>query len=185
MPDDLRTLPDQSTHIRRATPADDPAIGDILVDGYLTAYARKLPQVVVDEPRKRTLRDVASKRQVAVVLVAEQGGRVVGTVALWPPGAPGSEAWLPGFADLRHLATAPDVHGRGLSKPLLDEAERIARDELGAPGVCLHVRRGNEGVRRLYEARGYLRDPGGDLELPTVSLAAFVLRFGAVASHCT
>ena len=173
-------MTDQSPiHIRRAIPADDAAIGEILVDGYVTAYAKKMPQVVVDEQRKRDLRQVAAKRQVACVLVAELEGRVVGTVALWPPGAPGSEAWLPGFADLRHLATDPRLQGHGLSRPLLDEAERIAREELRAPGVCLHVRRGNQGVRRLYEARGYLRDPSGDLELPTVSLLAFAKRFAS------
>jgi ribosomal protein S18 acetylase RimI-like enzyme len=163
--------------IRAARPEDDEAIGTLLVEGYLSAYARKMPEVVVDEQRKRDLRDVASKRAVARVLVVEERGRVVGTVALWPAGAPGSEAWLPGFCDLRHLATSPDVQGRGLSKPLLDEAERLAREELAAPGICLHVRRGNEGVRRLYEQRGYQRDPAGDLELPTVSLLAFAKRF--------
>ena len=163
--------------IRAARPEDDAAVGALLVDAYLTAYARKMPEVVVDEQRKRDLRDVAAKRALARVLVAEEQGRVVGTVALWPAGAPGSEAWLPGFCDLRHLATAPEVQGRGFSKPLLDEAERLARDVLRAPGVCLHVRRGNEGVRRLYEQRGYVRDPGGDLDLPTVSLLAFAKRF--------
>ena len=163
--------------VRAARPEDDAAVGDLLVEGYLTAYARKMPHVVVDEQRKRDLRDVASKRATARVLVALDGnGRVVGTVALWPQGADGSEAWLPGFADLRHLATAPDLQGRGLSGPLLDEAERIAREELGAKGICLHVRRGNEGVRRLYERRGFLRDESGDLELPTVSLLAFAKR---------
>jgi GNAT superfamily N-acetyltransferase len=169
--------PSATPLIRAARPADDAALGQLLVDGYVTAYARKMPEVVVDEQRKRDLRDVATKRLLAHVLVAEHEGRVVGTVALWPPGAPGSEAWLQGFCDLRHLATAPDVQGRGFSAPLLDEAERLARDELRAPGVCLHVRRGNEGVRRLYERRGYLRDPSGDLELPTVSLLAFAKRF--------
>ena len=163
--------------VRRAGPADDAVIGDLLVDGYVNAYARKMPEVVVDEQRKRDLRDVAAKRKVACVLVVLLEGRIAGTVALWPPGAPGSEAWLPGFADLRHLATDPRLQGRGLSRPLLDEAERIARDELRATGICLHVRRGNHGVQRLYEGRGYQRDPAGDLEFPTVSLAAFALRF--------
>ena len=171
------TLQPPAPLIRAARPADDDAVGELLVQGYLTAYARKMPEVVVDEQRKRDLRDVAAKRALARVLVAEQEGRVVGTVALWPAGAPGSEAWLAGFCDLRHLATAPEVQGRGYSRPLLDEAERIARDELHAPGVCLHVRRGNEGVRRLYQRRGYQREPEGDLELPSVSLLAFAKRF--------
>jgi ribosomal protein S18 acetylase RimI-like enzyme len=163
--------------IRRARPEDDEVIGEILVTGYLAAYAKKMPEVRYDDQRKRDLRDVAGKRKLGCVLVAEAAGRVVGTVTLFPPGAPGSEAWLEGFADLRHLATDPALHGRGLSRPLLDEAERIAREELKLPGVCLHVRRGNEGVARLYQSRGYLRDPSGDLELPTVSLVAFAKQF--------
>jgi len=162
--------------IRDARPDDDHAVGELLVAAYLAGYARKMPEVVIDEQRKRDLRAVAAKRAIARVLVVELAGEVVGTVAVWPPGAPGSEAWLPGFADLRHLATSPAVHGRGLSAPLLDAAERLARDELGAPGICLHVRRGNVGVAALYERRGYVADPAGDLELPTVSLRALAKR---------
>ncbi len=162
--------------IREARPEDDAAIGELLVEAYLTQYAKKLPEVVYTEERKRSLRDTASKREVAKVLVAELEGRVVGSVAVWPPGAPGTEAWLPNAADLRHLATAVEFQGKGLSKPLLDEAERMAR-AWGVSAVCLHVRRGAEGVMRMYQRRGYVREPAGDLELPSVSLVAFVLRF--------
>ncbi|HEX8436882.1 GNAT family N-acetyltransferase [Archangium sp.] len=162
--------------IREARPEDDAAIGELLVEAFITQYAKKLPEVVYTEERKRSLRDTATKREVATVLVAELEGRVVGTVALWPPGAPGSEAWLPDAADLRHLATAVDLHGQGLSKPLLDEAERMAR-AWGVSAICLHVRRGAEGVLRMYQRRGYVREPAGDLELPTVFLVALVLRF--------
>ncbi|WP_309892139.1 GNAT family N-acetyltransferase [Archangium sp.] len=163
--------------IREARPEDDAAVGELLVEAFITQYAKKLPEVVYTEERKQALRDVASKRAVAKVWVAELDGRVVGTVALWPPGAPGSEAWLPGAADLRHLATAVEVHGQGLSVPLLEEAERVAREEWRVPAICLHVRRGAEGVGRMYMRRGYVREPAGDLELPTVSLVAYVRRF--------
>ncbi len=162
--------------LRRARAEDDAALGELLVNAYVSAYAVKMPQVVVTEERKRDLRAVAEKRALAIVLVAEEGGRVVGTVALWPPGAKGSEAWVEGACDLRHLATDPATHGRGLSRLLLDEAERLAFEELAAPAICLHVRRGNEGVRRLYESRGYVRDEPGDLDYPSVSLMAFVKR---------
>lgn len=161
--------------VREARPEDDAAVGELLVDGYVAAYARKMPQVVVTDERKRDLRAVAEKRAAATVLVAEREGRVVGTVALFRPGAKGSEAWLPNAADLRHLAVEPAQQGRGYSKALLDEAERIARS-WGASAICLHVRRGNEGVARLYRARGYAPDPSGDLEYPSVSLAAYALR---------
>ena len=163
--------------VREAGPEDDVAVGEILVDGYVTAYARKMPQVVVGEERRRTLRDVAGKRKIATVLVVEVDGRVAGTVAIFKPGAETSEAWVPGAADLRHLAVAPSMQGKGLATPLLDEAERIVREVWKAPAICLHVRRGNAGVARLYQARGYVRAPEGDLKYPEVELDAYVLDF--------
>jgi len=160
--------------VRDAQPDDDAAVGEILVAGYLTRYAQKMPEVVLTDRRKAELRDVATKRSEALVLVAEVDGNVVGTVAVWRPGAPGSEAWLPEACDLRHLAVHPTAQGRGLSKPLLDEAERRAR-QMGAKYLCLHVRRGNRGVAKLYMDRGYIRAPEGDLELPEVLLDAYYL----------
>ena len=160
--------------VREARPEDDAAVGEILVSGYLTRYAQKMPEVVLTDRRKTELRDVASKRKEALVLVAEVDGKVVGTVAVWAPKAKASEAWLPGACDLRHLAIAPSAQGKGLSKPLLDEAERRAR-QMGAKYICLHVRRGNKGVAALYMSRGYVRAPEGDLELPEVLLDAYVL----------
>src|ERR671938_477190 len=114
--------------VREARPADDTVVGEILVAGYLTRYAQKMPEVVLTERRKAELRDVATKRARALVLVAELEGKVVGTVALFRPGAPESEAWLPDAWDLRHLAVDPAIQGRGLSRPLLDRAEQIARE---------------------------------------------------------
>ena len=160
--------------VREARPEDDAVVGEILVCGYLTRYAQKMPEVVLSDRRKAELRDVASKRREALVLVAELDGRVVGTETVWRPGAPASEAWLPEACDLRHLAVGPAVQGRGLSRPLLDEAERRARG-MGAKYVCLHVRRGNKGVARLYMDRGYVRAPEGDLDLPEVLLDAYLL----------
>lgn len=164
--------------IRDARPEDDAAIGELLVEAYLTQYAKKLPEVVYTEERKRALRDVASKRAVASVLVAEVDGEVAGTVALFPPGAPDSEAWTPNTADLRHLATGVRYHGQGLSRPLLDAAEALAR-KWGVDAVALHVRKGVAGVARMYMQRGYVRAPEGDLVLPTVSLEAYLLRLVA------
>ena len=49
---------------------------------------------------------------------------------------------------------------------------------MGAKHVCLHVRRGNRGVARLYMDRGYVRAPEGDLDLPEVLLDAYYLVLG-------
>jgi GNAT superfamily N-acetyltransferase len=165
----------ERARIREARPEDDTAIGELLVDAYITQYAKKLPEVVYTDERKSSLRDVASKRAIASVLVAEVDGEVAGTVALFPPGAPGSEAWTPNTADLRHLATAVRYHGTGLARPLLEAAEAVAR-KWGVDAIALHVRRGAVGVARMYMGRGYVRTPKGDLDyLPSVFLEAYLL----------
>lgn len=170
-------LPDvrmENLIIREAGPPDDEAIGTLLIDAFLSAYARKLPEVVYGEARRAELRAVAEKRRRATVWVAELEGRVVGTVALFRPDAEGTEAWLPNAADLRHLATDPALHGRGLSQPLLDAAEQRA-SEWKVDAICLHVRKGASGVARMYERRGFRRAPEGDLKLPDVELAGYVM----------
>ena len=162
--------------LREAVAADDEAAGELLVEAFLSSYARKLPEVVVTDRRKAELRDVASKRAIAKVWVVEHEGVVVGTVAMWPPGSHRSEAWISNAADLRHLAVSGAHRGGAVSKLLLDAAEAWARSQRFA-GVCLHVRRGAHGVRALYEKRGYLRRPEGDLDLAEVFLEALFLSF--------
>lgn len=168
------TSADPQLLIRRAEASDDEPVGQLLIDAFLTAYARELPWVVYGEARRRELMDGAAKRAEGVVLVAEVGGVLAGTVLVYPPGAPSSEAWLEGAADLRQLAVAPAFFGKGLSGPLLDAAEAQAWG-MGAERVSLHVRRQATGVCRLYERRGYVRAPEGDLTLPEVELVGYVL----------
>lgn len=164
--------------IREARPEDDARIGEILVNAFVTAYAQKAPELDVPEWRRAELRDVASRRGPALILVGELGGEIMGTVALFRPGAPGSEAWLEGFADLRHLAVDPALHGKGMSGPLLDEAIRMAREDWKCKGVTIHIRRGASGLVGFYSERGFSRDPSGDLiRQQNVFLEAYTLRF--------
>ncbi len=167
--------------LREARAEDDAAVGALLVDAFVESYARKLPDVVVTEHRKAELRDVASKREVAKVWVALEGAELVGTIAVWPPGAHRSEAWLSGAADLRHLAVARAHRGGRVSRLLIDTAEAWAQRH-GCVAMSLHVRRGAVGVRALYEQRGYQRRPEGDLDQrPEVFLEAFVLPLSPAA----
>jgi predicted N-acetyltransferase YhbS len=162
--------------IREARVADDGPIGELLVQAFYEQYARKMPEVVMTDSRRVNLRDVAAKRAIARVWVAEDAGRIVGTIALWPPGAEGSEAWLPGAFDLRHLAIEQAHRGTGLAARLISATEVHAREARGS-AVCLHVRRGATGVAAVYTRLGYARAPEGDLDhLPEVFLEAFVKR---------
>src|SRR5262245_9051471 len=113
--------------IRDAVEADDTIVGELLVQAYLTQFAKKLPDVFYSAERMADLRNQFGRRACASVLVAEIDGRIVGTVTLYPAGASSSHAWIAGAADLRLLAIHPDFQGRGLSGKLLDAAEGLAR----------------------------------------------------------
>lgn len=161
-----------SITIREATPADDAAVGELLVASFLGQYERLGLDIVTSEERLADLRNQAEKRANATVLVAEEGAQVIGTVSLYRPGAPRSEAWRENAADLRLLGIDAGHQGRGLSALLMDAAEALAR-RWGVSAVCLHTRREATGVARLYERRGYLRDSAGDIDrLPYVFLEA-------------
>ena len=163
--------------IRLAAEADEGPVGDLLVDAFDTQHAARMPGVASTRERLADLRNQADKRRDWTVLVAEEHGATIGTVALTRPGAPRSEAWIEGAAGLRLLAVAPSHHGRGLSAALMDEAERIARG-WRVPALCLHTRRGAAGLHRLYGARGYLREPSADIDrLPVIFLDAYYLPF--------
>jgi predicted N-acetyltransferase YhbS len=161
--------------IRPALPSDDWAVGELLVEAFQWQYAKMMPSHTMSESRKSDLRNQSEKRANATVLVAELRDEIVGTVSLYPWNALRSEAWIEGAVDLRLLGVRSDYQGHGLSSRLLDEAEFIARS-WGASAICLHVRRYVEGVARLYQSRGYMRDQTGDLDrLPEVFLEAFCL----------
>ncbi len=160
--------------IRVARPEDDKVIGEILIHAYVTQYARKMPEVVVDDERKADLRNVAEKRRIGTVLAAEVDGKVVGTLTLLPSGSERCQAWQDRMADVRMLGIDLAYRGQGIADFLLDEAERIAFEDWKCTAVGLHVRRGAHGVAGLYMRRGYQRDPSGDIDrLPEIFLEAY------------
>lgn len=159
--------------MREATPEDDAAVGELLVDAFVSTYAQEMPEVVVSERRKTELRDVASRRKNGVVLVAEEKGEVVATVSLFKPGAKESEAWSADAACLRMMAIHPKHQGKGISAELVSACFDTAKSwQLKA--VELHIRRGAMGLARMYERLGFLRVPTGDKDLlPEIYLEAY------------
>jgi len=165
----------RTIHVRDSKENDDCAVGELLVRSYQTHYARKLPDVVLLPERLADLRNQAGKRANASVIVFECEGSLAGTVTIYPAGISQSEAWIDNAADLRYLAVDIDYQGKGMSQAVLDEAERRART-WKVSAICLHVRQGAEGVARLYQSRGYVRDDSGDIDRrPVIYLAAYVL----------
>lgn len=167
---------DPGLRIRPAGPQDDDVLGELLVESFVTTYARKMPEVVVHDRRKADLRDTRRRRESVAVLVAELAGKVAGTITVNPVGYEGTRAWLPNAVEIRLMAVAPQAQGKGVAAALLEAAHQLARDA-GASVSCLHVRRGAVGVARFYVNQGYQRDPSGDVDLlPEIYLEGHTFR---------
>jgi len=160
---------------RESTEADDFEVGELLVRSFDYQNSKLMPDVVTTEERRMDLRNQAKKRSVATVIVGLINNRIVGTVTVYPPGADGNEAWVPGAADIRYLAVEQNYLGRGFSERFLDEARRLAAAH-GASAICLHIRRGADGLARLYERNGYRREVRGDIDiLPVIYLEGYIM----------
>lgn len=99
----------------------------------------------------------------AQAFVAEQAGRLVGTIAVRGP-KPAGEAYIadappalyttPGTAILAQLGVHPDCRGLGVGERLIDAAEAWAR-EAGFTQIALDTAEPATALRRRYERRGY------------------------------
>ncbi len=91
--------------------------------------------------------DIAFARRNAhsTILVAERDGRVWATAMV---GEDGHRGWV------YYLAAAPEHHGQGLGRSMMDAAEAWL-SRRGVWKVQLLVRADNDGVRRFYEHLGY------------------------------
>ncbi|MGC1303250.1 MAG: GNAT family N-acetyltransferase [Caulobacteraceae bacterium] len=148
------------TSIRIAREADDDLVVGLLIGSFSQLYAAM--GVEMSPERRAYLSDQAGRRAFATTLLCEVDGVAAGTVTLVPPSTH-SEAWVDGAWDLRLLAVAPGMQGRGIARALLAEAERRVK-AAGGMEICLHARRGVPAQARLYPANGYVRDPAGDLD---------------------
>jgi GNAT superfamily N-acetyltransferase len=112
-------------------------------------------------------------------IVAEEDGRIVGAVLLYPTGArldaPGGGSMTLTFPEVRLLAVAPSARGQGIGALLMDECVRRAR-ESGAEALTLHTTDMMRAAMRLYERLGFRRMPELDFEpAPGVTVKGFRL----------
>lgn len=142
--------------IRRATPDDHPRIAEICVAAYDAAG-----QLEPGSPYAETLRDAAGRDATGILLVAELGGRVVGTTTICPVGSLYSEIGRAGEVEFRFLAVDPQEWGNGIADALVAACEQHAR-ETGATTLAICVRDTNTGAAAMYQKRGFTRVPDRD-----------------------
>jgi ribosomal protein S18 acetylase RimI-like enzyme len=158
--------------IRPVRPEEAAELGRIT----LTAYT-ELPGHVPEAEYEAELADVASRVQVAEVLVAvEDDGTVLGGVTFVPPGDnPLNEHTVTGAASIRMLAVAGRAQGRGVGEALVRACIDRAR-ALGATHVVLHSTHWMRTAHRLYGRLGFDRRPDLDwTPVPDIPLMGFSL----------
>lgn len=106
--------------------------------------------------------DVRGRLDEAQLIVAEIGGRVVGSVTFYPEASLSrTEVWPAGWAAIRIFCVHPSARGHGIGRMLTDECLRRARAR-GVPTVALKTGQFMVVARALYERAGFVRDPSLD-----------------------
>ncbi|MCO1598491.1 GNAT family N-acetyltransferase [Micromonospora sp. RHAY321] len=145
--------------VRRAEPADYPAVARLTVAAYEADG-----QLKGENGYGAVLADVSTRAASGEVLVAvdEATGAVLGSVTFVLPGTPFAELSAAGEAEFRMLAVDPAAQGRGVGAALARACvDRAA--ELGCTAVVICVRAGMAAsAHRLYERLGFVRSPAQD-----------------------
>ncbi|WP_406072664.1 GNAT family N-acetyltransferase [Micromonospora sp. NBC_01638] len=145
--------------VRRAEPADFPAVARLTVAAYEADGQLKGEHGYGD-----VLADVSTRAASGEVLVAvdEVTDAVLGSVTFVLPGTPFAELAGPGEAEFRMLAVDPGAQGRGVGAALAGACvDRAAA--LGCTAVVICVRAGMaDSAHRLYARLGFVRSPEKD-----------------------
>jgi predicted N-acetyltransferase YhbS len=163
--------------IRNARASDRAAIEAVTLSAY-EQYGVVMPPALWVRYRENIVSTLAAAPP-GTQIVAEEGGRIVGSVLLYPAGAklgrPGGGSMNLALPEVRLLAVAPSARDQGLGALLMEECVRRAR-ESGAEALTLHTADMMRAAMRLYERLGFRRTPELDFEpAPGVTAKGFRL----------
>ncbi len=152
--------------IRDAGAEDRAAVEAVTLAAY-EQYSAILPAPLWAAYRENMLSALAEAPP-GVVVVAESGGRVVGSVLLYPAGTamtePGTNRVRPlPEPEVRLLAVPPAGRGRGVGRRLMEECIRRARSA-GAGTLTLHTTDMMQVAMALYARMGFRRAPEIDFQ---------------------
>ena len=166
MPPTSRTA---SWTVEPAVPADFPAIAELTVGIYLG-------EGLASDGYAAELADVAGRAGKAELLVVrDDDGRVVASVALVLAGDFGEVTESDDEASFRMLAVSPDVRGRGVGELLVRTCVDRAR-AVGKRRMVISTDPRMRTAHRLYERLGFRRMPERDWSpVPGVDLLVYAL----------
>ncbi len=139
-------------NIREARVEEYERVGDLSYDAYLPLFGTGSLGWY-----GRELRNVAARAEVADIIVADDGGVVVGAVAYYDDySSEAGEVELVDSAGFRVLAVDPTAQGRGVGEALTRWCiERAAA--AGRSALVLHTTDYMEAAQRLYSRVGFER----------------------------
>ena len=144
-----------AVRIERANPEDHPAIAELTVSVYVGGGLAG-PDYGVE------LADVARRADLAELLVVrDEAGRLVGSVALVLDGDFGEVTESDDEAAVRMLVVDPAAQGRGIGALLMTECLERAR-AAGKRRMVLSTSTAMTAAHRLYERLGFTRLPERD-----------------------
>jgi ribosomal protein S18 acetylase RimI-like enzyme len=147
--------------VRDARATERAAVRALTLDAY-AEYARLMTPASWAS-LDGAVRDALDSAWTAECVVAEVGGRLAGSVFLFPPGADAYAglAAPPPVPEVRLLAVAPWARGAGVGEALVRECARRAR-AAGAAALGLHTSASMAAARRMYARLGFVRAPEAD-----------------------
>ncbi|MFN8191156.1 MAG: GNAT family N-acetyltransferase [Nocardioidaceae bacterium] len=156
--------------IRPARPEEYAVVGDLTAAAYVTGGHLDAEHRYVDQ-----LRDAARRAAEALLLVAVDDGRVLGTVTYCPHGSPWRELGRDDEGEFRTLAVAPEAQGRGVGAALVQACLERSRED-GDRGVVLCSLPDQVTAHHLYARAGFTRDHDRDwFPEPGTRLLAFAM----------
>jgi ribosomal protein S18 acetylase RimI-like enzyme len=158
--------------LRRAQPEEYAAVGELTLTAYLADGFLDNDDDYAAELRAGAHRAAEAELVVAVDPVRRE---LLGTVTFCLNGSHYAEISLPGEAEFRMLAVAPDARGRGIGNDLARWCIDRAREQ-GSTAVVLSSLERMHAAHRLYERMGFQRLPERDwFPSPHIRLVAYRL----------
>ena len=145
--------------IRRVERGEYAALGEITARAYLDDGLLDFGE---SDAYLAELRGVAKRAGAAEVLVAVEGGRLLGGVTFVPGPGPMADLAVPGEAEIRMLAVDHAARGRGAGEALVRACVERARAVEGCVRVILSTQRSMRSAHRIYERLGFVRTPERD-----------------------